>query len=71
MKRETEETSITNNALNSNLMTSQQVADYFQKTLPTIWAWRKNNLLKAYKKGNSVYYKRSEIENGLIQISGK
>jgi excisionase family DNA binding protein len=48
------------------LMTSNEVADYFSTTLPTIWSWAKAGILKQYKIGNKVFLKKSEVKAALI-----
>ena len=51
------------------LFTSKEAADYLSIDLSTLWAWRKKGYVKAYGIGNRVYYKKSEIEQALIQIN--
>ena len=43
-------------------MTRQEVADLFGITLATVHQWTVNSILLAYRVGNRIYYKRSEIE---------
>ncbi|MDL5511722.1 helix-turn-helix domain-containing protein [Arenibacter sp. M-2] len=50
------------------LMTRQEVADYFKINITTLWNWTKKGRLKSYGIGYRVYYKRSEIETSLIKI---
>jgi excisionase family DNA binding protein len=47
------------------LMTRQEVADFFQISLVTVHDWTKKELLKSYRIGNRVRYKRSEIIENL------
>lgn len=49
----------------TELMTRQEVADYFKINSSTLWHWTKNGKLNAYGIGYRVYYKRSEIESSL------
>ena len=51
------------------LMTRQEVADYFKISMSTLWHWTKKGKLNAYGIGNRVYYKRSEIESRPIRIN--
>ena len=51
------------------LMTRQEVADYFKISFPTLHQWTKNGILSGYRTGNRVYYIRSEVENRLIRIT--
>ena len=45
------------------LMSRQEVADYFQITLPTLRAWHKRGVLGSVKIGGRRYYKKHEIES--------
>lgn len=51
------------------LMTRQEVADYFKINITTLWNWTKRGKLISYGIGYRVYYKRSEIESSLIRIN--
>lgn len=51
------------------LMTRQEVADYFQIDISTVYNWTKKGTLISYGIGYRVYYKRSEIESSLIRIN--
>lgn len=44
------------------LLTRTETAEYLKIDLSTVTAWTKKGKLKAYGKGNRVYYKRSEVE---------
>jgi excisionase family DNA binding protein len=46
----------------SELLTRQEVADYFKCDISTIHNWTKKGKLIAYKKGDRVYYKQDEVE---------
>jgi hypothetical protein len=43
------------------LMTREEVKNFFKCDLSTIYNWTKKGKLKAYLIGNRVYYKRSEV----------
>ena len=43
-------------------MTRAEVAELFGITLVTVHQWTVNSILFAYRVGNRIYYKRSEIE---------
>ena len=51
------------------LMTRQEVADYFQIDISTVYNWTKKGTLISYGIGYRVYYRRSEIESSLIRIN--
>ena len=51
------------------LMTRNEVKDFFKVDLSTIWAWTRNGRLKSYGIGNRVYYKRSEIEASIQPLN--
>lgn len=50
------------------LMTRNEVAEFFKIDLSTLWNWTKKGKLIAYGFGARVYYKRTEIENALIRL---
>ncbi|SHJ66549.1 Helix-turn-helix domain-containing protein [Maribacter aquivivus] len=45
----------------TELMTRQEVVEYFKISFPTLHQWTKHGILVSYRMGNRVYYKRSEI----------
>jgi len=45
------------------------VAKRLQISLPTLHAWTKNNILKSYRIGNKVRYKKDEVLKGLQSIN--
>ena len=51
------------------LMTRQEVADYFKIDISTVHNWTKSGRLNSYGIGYRVYYKRSEVERSLIRIA--
>jgi hypothetical protein len=50
------------------LMTRNEVAEYFKINISTLWHWTKRNKLIASGIGARVYYKRSEVESSLIRL---
>ena len=52
----------------SELMTIDDVAKYFKRHCDTIKAWTRKGFLIKYGIENSVYYKRSEVENALTPL---
>lgn len=51
-------------------ITRNDVAELFRVTLVTINEWVNKGILKAYKIGRRVYFKRNEVEAALIQKGG-
>lgn len=47
------------------LLSISEVADFFSVTLVTIHAWSKSGLLKKYRIGSKVYFKKSEMIESL------
>lgn len=47
-------------------LTRSETADMLKCDISTIHNWTKKNKLVAYKIGNRVYYKRSQIESVMI-----
>ena len=52
-------------------LTRQQVAEMLSISLVTVNDWRKKGILKAYKIGNRVYFKRHEVEAALVEIKSR
>ncbi|MEO1517678.1 MAG: helix-turn-helix domain-containing protein [Bacteroidota bacterium] len=50
-------------------LTRKDVAKLLSISLVTLNDWRKKGILKAYKIGNRVYFKRKEIEAAMTEIS--
>jgi hypothetical protein len=50
------------------LMTIDDVAKFFKKHRDTIENWTKKGFLIKYGIENSIYYKRSEVENALTPL---
>ena len=51
------------------LMTRQEVADYFKIDISTVYNWTKKGTLISYGIGYRIYYKRSEIEPSLNRMN--
>lgn len=52
-------------------LTRQEVADILKVSLVTLSDWNKKKILNPYRLGNLIRYKRSEIEEALININQK
>ncbi len=50
------------------LMTIDEVAKYFKKHKDTIENWTRKGFLVKYGIENSIYYRRSEVENALTPL---
>jgi len=51
------------------LLSRLETADLLKISLPTLLDWRKKGIVKPYKMGNRVYYKRAEIMDTLNSSS--
>lgn len=51
-------------------LTRNQVKELFQVDMSTIHNWTKSGKLKPYGFGARVYFKRSDIEAGILPIAG-
>jgi excisionase family DNA binding protein len=49
-------------------LTRRELAEIFKVTLPTISDWSKKGILKPYRLGNLVRFKKSEVEKALKKI---
>lgn len=49
-------------------LTRKELAELFKVTLPTISDWSKKGILKPYRLGNLVRFKKSEVESTLKKI---
>lgn len=47
------------------LLSRKQAAKLLQISLTTIYHWMRDDKIKYYKKGNKVYFRRSELLKGL------
>ena len=53
---------------NSELLTRDDAAKYLHITLPTLNTYTKSGRIKGYRLGGRVFYKRSELTEGLKAI---
>ncbi len=53
------------------LLTRQQVAEMLSVTLTTLWHWDNKNVLKPVRIGSKVRYRRSDVEQALINKGGQ
>ena len=52
-------------------LTRKEVSEILKVSLVTLSDWNKKGILKPYRLGNLIRYKRKEIENALISINRK
>lgn len=52
-------------------LTRQEVATILKVSLVTLTDWNKKGVLKPYRLGNLIRYKRAELEEALISINSK
>ena len=52
-------------------LTRKEVAKILKVSLVTLSDWNKKGILNPYRLGNLIRYKRSEIDQALIQINKK
>lgn len=50
-------------------LTRKELADIFKVSLPTISDWSKKGILKPYRLGKLIRFKKSDLENTLVQIN--
>ena len=55
----------------NEFLSRKDVADIFKITVTTVHDWTRKRILKAYKAGNRVYFKRDEVEQSLTLIGEK
>jgi excisionase family DNA binding protein len=55
----------------SDYLTRSDVANLFQISLVTVHQWTQQGILKAYRLGSRVYFRRSEIDKALTAIEPK
>jgi len=53
--------------LQDELLSRKEVAVMLKISMTTLYHWTKNGLLKSYKIGNRVLYKRSEVESAVFE----
>ena len=49
-------------------LTRKETCAIHKINLSTLWVWTNKGKLVSYGCGNRVYYKRSEVENALIEL---
>ena len=49
-------------------LTRNEVAEMLKIDLSSLWNWTKKGILTSYQIGGRVYYKRTEIENAIIEL---
>jgi hypothetical protein len=50
---------------NDKPLSQPEAIDFLGKSRQTLIAWRKKGIIKAYRLGGRVYYKKSELVNSL------
>lgn len=55
----------------SEILTRSDVANLFKISLVTVHQWTQTGILKAYRLGSRVYFKRSEIDAAMTVIEPK
>jgi len=55
----------------THLLTRKEVAIWLDISLPTLHAWTKKGILQAYRIGNKVRYKKTEVLDSLQTINHK
>lgn len=50
------------------LLSRKDVAKLFKCDLSTVHNWTKKGLLVSYSMGARVYYKRTQVENAIVQL---
>lgn len=51
------------------LLTRESTAKLLSISLVTLWSWTRNDILPAYRIGNKVRYKKSEVLTALKQMN--
>jgi hypothetical protein len=54
--------------LDNDLITREKLSEILKVSLSTLYYWTKKGTLTSYKIEQRLYYKRSEIEQSLIEI---
>ena len=54
---------------NDILLTRQETAEMLSISLVSLWDWQRKGILPAYRIGNKVRYKKSEVLNSLKQMN--
>lgn len=53
---------------NKELLTRKEAAQYLSISLSTLKNWTDEGLIKAYKLGGRIYYKKKELINSLEKV---
>lgn len=53
--------------IEEELLTVEEAQAIFKCSKQALWNWRKSGILPSYRLGNSVYYKRSDINQMLLR----
>jgi len=53
---------------NKELMTRKETAKMLSVSLTTLRTWTVRNIIKSYKLGGKIYYKRNEILESMIIV---
>ena len=53
---------------NEELLTRNEVANYFKVNISTVRNWTKQGILTKYGVGDRVYYKKNEVEAVLVKL---
>jgi excisionase family DNA binding protein len=62
-------TIILENKPEEELLTREQTARLLKVSLVTLWSWTKKDIVPAYRIGNKVRYKKSEVLDSLIKMN--
>ena len=54
---------------NDKLLSRQETAELLSVSLVTLWDWSRKSIIPAYRIGNKVRYKKSEILQALQQMN--
>lgn len=54
---------------NNKLLTRQETAEFLSVSLVTLWDWTRKDIIPAYRIGNKVRYKKSEISEALKKMN--
>lgn len=57
------------NSDNDKLLSRQETATLLSVSLVTLWDWSRKSIIPAYRIGNKVRYKKSEILQALQQMN--
>ncbi|WP_435134245.1 helix-turn-helix domain-containing protein [Formosa sp. A9] len=51
------------------LLTRNEVGDFFKINASSVHNWTKKGILTAYQCGGRVYYKRAEVEKAIVKLN--